>query len=92
MILTGEHTVDQLPEAVRRVRAGRSDAGVDAAPEVVVFVPVADRPSATDVAARVSGFVEAGATTVALLSVGDDAPPLAEFARFAGREVQPLLG
>ena len=92
VILTGDTTVDQLPEALRRVRAGRSDAGVDAAPEVVVFVPVADRPSATDVAARVTGFVEAGATTVALLSVGDGAPPLAEFAHFAGREVQPLLG
>jgi hypothetical protein len=54
-------------------------------------VPVPDRPAATDVAAQVSRFAAAGATTVALLSVGDDAPSLAEFARFAGREVQPLL-
>jgi len=74
------------------VRAGRSDAGPDTALEVVVFVPVADRPSAAQVAGQVARFVEAGATTVALLSVGEDAPPPAEFARFAGREVQPLLG
>ncbi|HEV2886155.1 MAG TPA: LLM class flavin-dependent oxidoreductase [Jatrophihabitans sp.] len=92
VILTGETTLDQVPEAVRHVRAGRSGAGLDTAPEVVVFVTVADRPPAADVAARVGRFVDAGATTVALLSVGDDAPPLAEFARFAGAEVQPLLG
>jgi alkanesulfonate monooxygenase SsuD/methylene tetrahydromethanopterin reductase-like flavin-dependent oxidoreductase (luciferase family) len=92
VILTGETTLDELPEAVRRVRAGRADAGLDTAPEVVVFVTVADRPAAADVAARVSRFADAGATTVALLSVGDDAPPLPEFARFVGHEVQPLLG
>jgi alkanesulfonate monooxygenase SsuD/methylene tetrahydromethanopterin reductase-like flavin-dependent oxidoreductase (luciferase family) len=89
VILTGDTTVDQLSEAVRHVRAGRTS--LDPEPEVVVFVPVADRPQAGDVAAEVSRFAAAGATTVALLSVGDDAPPLAEFARFAGREVQPLL-
>ena len=92
VILTGETTVDQLPEAVSQVRAGRSAAGRDATPEVVVFVPVTDRPAAREVADRVSQYVEAGATTVALHSVGEDAPPLAEFARFAGHEVQPLLG
>lgn len=92
VILTGETTVEQLPEAVRQVRAGRSAAGQDGSPEVVVFVTVADRPAATDVAVQVNRFVEAGATTVALLSVGDGAPPLTEFARFAGHEVEPLLG
>ena len=91
VILTGETTVDQLSEAVRHVRAGRLDASRDGAPEVVVFVPVTDRPAARDVANRVSQFVEAGATTVALLSVGENAPPLAEFARFVGHEVRPLL-
>jgi len=58
---------------------------------VVVFLTVADRPSAAEVADRVQSYVRAGATTVALLSVGEDAPPLTEFARFAGAEVQPLL-
>jgi alkanesulfonate monooxygenase SsuD/methylene tetrahydromethanopterin reductase-like flavin-dependent oxidoreductase (luciferase family) len=91
VILTGETSLDEVPDAVRRVRVGRADAGLDTAPEVVVFVTVAGRPAAADVASRVSRFAGAGATTVALLSVGDDAPPLAEFARFAGREVQPLL-
>jgi alkanesulfonate monooxygenase SsuD/methylene tetrahydromethanopterin reductase-like flavin-dependent oxidoreductase (luciferase family) len=90
VILTGETKLEQLPEAVRQVRAGRTSN--DTEPEVVVFVPVADRPAAADVAAQVSRFAEAGATTVALLSVGDNPPPLAEFARFAGGEVQPLLG
>ena len=112
VILTEETGVDQLAEAVGRVRAGRSDAGqadagrsdagqadagrsdagqADAVLEVVVFVTVTDRPAAAEIASRVSQFAEAGATTVALLSVGENAPPLAEFARFAGQEVRPLL-
>lgn len=91
VILTGETAVEELPEAVRQVRAGRAGAGLDTPPEVVVFVQVTDRPAARDVAALVSRYVEAGATTVALHSVGEDAPPLAEFARFAASEVQPLL-
>jgi alkanesulfonate monooxygenase SsuD/methylene tetrahydromethanopterin reductase-like flavin-dependent oxidoreductase (luciferase family) len=92
VILTGDTTLDQVREAVRRVRAGRPDADVDAALEVVVFLPVTDQPAAAEVAGEVERFAEAGATTVALLSVGDAAPPLPEFAQFAGREVQPLLG
>ena len=92
VILTGETTLDELPGAVRRVQAGRRDTSPDTTLEVVVFVTVADSPTAAEVAGRVSRFVEAGATTVALLSVGDDAPPLAEFTHFIGAEVQPLLG
>ena len=92
VILTGETRVDQLPEAIGRVRAGRPDASPDTALEVVVFVTVTDRPSAAELAGQVGRFAEAGATTVALLSVGENAPPLPEFAQFAGREVQPLLG
>jgi alkanesulfonate monooxygenase SsuD/methylene tetrahydromethanopterin reductase-like flavin-dependent oxidoreductase (luciferase family) len=93
VILTGETTIDQLAEAVRRLRAGRSDAGrSDGEPEVVVFVPVTDRPAAAEVAGLVGRYAEAGAGTVALLSVGDRAPGLVDFARFVGGEVQPLLG
>jgi alkanesulfonate monooxygenase SsuD/methylene tetrahydromethanopterin reductase-like flavin-dependent oxidoreductase (luciferase family) len=92
VILTGDTTVDQVSEAVRRVRAGRTDVSPGTEPEVVVFVTVSDRPAAAEVAGQVSRYVEAGATTVALLSVGENAPPLTEFARFAGSEVQPLLG
>jgi alkanesulfonate monooxygenase SsuD/methylene tetrahydromethanopterin reductase-like flavin-dependent oxidoreductase (luciferase family) len=91
VILTGETTIEALPTAVELVRAGASSAGRDGEPPVVVFLTVADRPSAAEVADRVNSYVRAGATTVALLSVGEDAPPLAEFARFAGAEVQPLL-
>ncbi|HEX8093081.1 LLM class flavin-dependent oxidoreductase [Jatrophihabitans sp.] len=89
VILTGGTTVEQVSEAVRQVRAGGRP---DAEPEVVVFVTVAGPPVATDVATEVSRFAAAGATTVALHSVGENGPPLAEFARFAGSEVQPLLG
>jgi alkanesulfonate monooxygenase SsuD/methylene tetrahydromethanopterin reductase-like flavin-dependent oxidoreductase (luciferase family) len=92
VILTGGTTVDQVREAVRQARAGRPDEGPDRPLEVVVFLPVADRPTAAAVAGEVNHFAEAGATTVALLSVGEDAPPLAEFASFAGREVRTLLG
>lgn len=91
VILTGETTVDALPGAVELVRTGALSAGRDGAAPVVVFVTVVDRPSAASVAERVQEFVRAGATTVALLSVGEDAPPLAEFARFVGAELQPLL-
>jgi alkanesulfonate monooxygenase SsuD/methylene tetrahydromethanopterin reductase-like flavin-dependent oxidoreductase (luciferase family) len=90
VILTGGTTVEQVREAVRQARAGRPD-DRDGTLEVVVFLPVADRPPAAGVAAEIGEFADAGATTIALLSVGDDAPPLAEFARFAGRDVQPLL-
>jgi alkanesulfonate monooxygenase SsuD/methylene tetrahydromethanopterin reductase-like flavin-dependent oxidoreductase (luciferase family) len=92
VILTGETELDRLPEAVGRVRAGRSDTNAGTPPEVVVFVTVPDHPSAAEVAARVGRFVDAGATTVALLSVGEGAPPLTGFAEFVGGEVQPLLG
>lgn len=88
VILTGDTTVDQVRDAVRQVRTGRVD---DSPFEVVVFLPVADRPAPAEVAGQVGRYAEAGATTVALLSVGDAPPSLAEFARFAGREVQPLL-
>jgi alkanesulfonate monooxygenase SsuD/methylene tetrahydromethanopterin reductase-like flavin-dependent oxidoreductase (luciferase family) len=100
VILTGETGVEQLPEAVRQVRSAShsgtpSHSGAasssDAAPEVVVFVTVPDRPAAAEVAGLVGRYVAAGATTVALLSVGEDAPPLAEFVGFIGREVQPLI-
>jgi alkanesulfonate monooxygenase SsuD/methylene tetrahydromethanopterin reductase-like flavin-dependent oxidoreductase (luciferase family) len=91
VILTGETTVDAVPAAVDLVRAGAAAADRDGEPPVVVFVTVLDRPSAVEVADQVRSYVRAGATTVALLSVGDDAPPLAEFARFVGAEVQPLL-
>lgn len=91
VILTGETSLDQVPDAVRQVRAGRTGPAAGTEPEVVVFLTVADRPPATELAARIGQFADAGATTIALLSVGDDRPELAEFAGFVGREVQPLV-
>ncbi len=91
VILTGSTSLDELPGAVGHVRAGHARSGHAGAPEVVVFVPVTDRPTAADVAETVGRYFDAGASTVALLSVGDAAPPLAEFAQFVGREVEPLL-
>ena len=92
VILTGGTTLDELPEIARLVRAGRSDSGREGEPAVVIFVPVADRPPADELARRLNQYAEAGASTVALLSVGDHAPALPEFVRYVGREVRPLLG
>jgi alkanesulfonate monooxygenase SsuD/methylene tetrahydromethanopterin reductase-like flavin-dependent oxidoreductase (luciferase family) len=58
---------------------------------VVAFATVRNAPRPAEVAALVGEHVAAGATTVALRSVGDARPPLAEFAAFIGREVRPLV-
>jgi len=91
VILAGDTTVDELRDAMIHVRLGQRESGHEVAPEVVVFLAVTDRTSAADVAAGVNEYVAVGATTVALLSVGDDAPALTNFIRFAGDEVRPLI-
>lgn len=91
VILTGETTLDKLRDAVAQVQVGRDAGRHESAAEVVVFVTVTDQPAAAEVAEKVGEYVAAGATTVALLSVGDAAPRLADFTRFVGREVQPLI-
>jgi alkanesulfonate monooxygenase SsuD/methylene tetrahydromethanopterin reductase-like flavin-dependent oxidoreductase (luciferase family) len=91
VILTGDTTVDQLRAAMLHVRAGREASGRSDEAQIVVFHAVAGQPDASDVAATIEQYLAAGAGTVALLSVGDDAPPLTEFARFVGRDVQPLV-
>lgn len=90
-ILTGDTTVEQLATAMTHIHAGAADNPDRPPSEVVVFLPVPGTPAAAEVAADVARYVAAGASTVALLSVGDDAPPLAEFAAFVGKEVQPLV-
>ena len=90
VIFTGESTVEQLRTSAAAARAAAAAAGRPA-PEIVVFVVVVDRASAADIAARVAEFVDAGATTIALLAVGDDPYPLEDFATVVGREVRPLV-
>lgn len=87
VILTGDTTPDQLRAARAHVHRGSGGA----ARQVIVFVPIVDRPSASEVVARLEPYEDAGATTLALLSVGDNPPTPAEFAEFVGREVRPEL-
>jgi alkanesulfonate monooxygenase SsuD/methylene tetrahydromethanopterin reductase-like flavin-dependent oxidoreductase (luciferase family) len=92
VILPGDTTLEQLSTAAAQVRAGGQAGNRTAAPEVVVFLAITDQPPAAEVAAQLVEYAAAGATTVALLSVGDDPPRLADFASFVGREVRPLIG
>ena len=73
------------------VDIGHHDSGRRVAPEVVVFLAVTNRPAPSDVAAQVGQYLAAGATAVALLCGGDDAPALADLVRFAGRQITPLI-
>lgn len=91
VILTGETTVEQLREASTRHRAARQAAGREGDGDVVVFAVVAGRPDAAAVAATVAEHAEAGATRIALHSVGDDAPDLSDFVRFVAEQVGPLV-
>jgi alkanesulfonate monooxygenase SsuD/methylene tetrahydromethanopterin reductase-like flavin-dependent oxidoreductase (luciferase family) len=86
VILTERTTPDGVREALKHV--ARSDDGFS----VVSFVDVRGNPPAEQVADLARRYLAAGATTVALHSVGDDRPPLADFAETAAREVAPLLG
>ncbi len=73
---------DALAQSERRAEEGFS---------VVSFVDVRDNPSSGEVADVVKQYVDAGATTVALHSVGVARPPLADFAYRMAEEVAPLL-
>jgi alkanesulfonate monooxygenase SsuD/methylene tetrahydromethanopterin reductase-like flavin-dependent oxidoreductase (luciferase family) len=91
VILAGDTTLDQLREAMTHVHLGHQASGHQLPPEVVVFLAVPNRPSASKIAEQVGDYVAAGATTVALLSVGEDAPALADFTRFTAHEISPLI-
>jgi len=91
VILAGETGVEELAAALPRIRSGRDGAGRTGEAQVVVFHTVEGAPAAAEVAATVARYAAAGATTVALLSVGENAPPLREFAGFVGSEVSPLV-
>lgn len=90
VILTGETTPEQVRDAAGPLQAGRRAGNRTGASDVVVFVDVADRPSAPQVAARIAEHADAGATHVALRSVGDG-PDLPDFARFVAEDVRALV-
>ncbi|MGH3095544.1 MAG: LLM class flavin-dependent oxidoreductase [Streptosporangiales bacterium] len=93
VILGGDTTPAQLRNVSNQLRSARADAGRSGEPpaDIVAFVPVEGRLGASDVAGRVAECADAGATHVALLAVGDDAPALADYAPFVAREVRPLV-
>lgn len=91
VILTGGTTPDDLRAAAVPLTAGREAGGRPAA-DIVVFVSVHDRATAHDVATRVGGFTDAGATHVALHAVGDDPYPIEEFVRFVATDVRTEVG
>ena len=86
VILTGDATPEGVRDALTEVAPPR-----DRAFSVVSFVEVRDRPTSGQVAKLAQRYFDAGATTVALHSVGDARPPLADFATLVANEVAPLL-
>ncbi len=91
VILTGETSLEALREAAGRHRSARAALGREGDGDVVVFAVVPGRPDAGTVAAQVTAYADAGATRIALHSIGDDVPDLADFARFVGEQVRPLV-
>lgn len=91
VILTGDTELDDLPAAVDWVKAGRQQSHRSGRLDVVVFIAIPGRPTARQVADRLAGFIERGATHTILLSLGEDAPSLAEFVEFVAQEVRPLV-
>lgn len=89
VIFTGETTPAALRDAVGSATAAASAAGRPA-PEIVVFVAVQGTATAEETARRIEEFTASGATTVALLSVGDG-PDLEQFVEFVAQEVRPLV-
>jgi hypothetical protein len=57
----------------------------------VSFVAVRAAEGSASIVATVREYAAAGATHVALLSVGDDDGPLADFAVLVAREVRPAV-
>lgn len=90
VILTGDTTPEQVREAAGPLQAGRRDGNRTGEGDVVVFVDVGGRPSVPEVAARIAEHVDAGATHVALRSVGDG-PALEDFVRFVAGDVRALV-
>jgi alkanesulfonate monooxygenase SsuD/methylene tetrahydromethanopterin reductase-like flavin-dependent oxidoreductase (luciferase family) len=86
VILSELTTLDQMPDVLAHVGLGTKTGY-----SVVSFVDVHDSLPAAQIAELTQRYYEAGATTVALHSVGDDRPPLASFVRMVAEEVAPRL-
>lgn len=91
VIFTGDTEPDTLRESLGHFRAGRARAVTsDLGEMVVAFVPVHGTATAPQIARRVAEYVDAGATDIALLPVGEG-PRLEDFARLVSAEVGPLV-
>lgn len=90
VILTGATTPDSLRAAMPRVRDGAATGEEPYAGDVVVFLALPGRPDPDEALARIGELTDAGATHVALLSVGDEVS-LEEFIDVVAREVTPRL-
>ncbi len=92
-VIPGECTPEKLRTVVTATREARTSSGraTEPGPDVVTFVPVEAHLSAAEVATRVTEYADAGATHVALLAVGDDVPPLADYCTFVAGTVEPLV-
>ncbi len=93
VILTGETSPDAVPRVLDGMARGRAAAGRsdETPPSVVAFVPVESDLDAAATVARLHGYVDVGATHVAVLAVGDQPADLADYARFLAQEVRPAL-
>jgi alkanesulfonate monooxygenase SsuD/methylene tetrahydromethanopterin reductase-like flavin-dependent oxidoreductase (luciferase family) len=86
VILSERTTMDGVRDALTEV-AEHAQEGFS----VVTFVNVRDDLEPGEVAELAQRYFDAGATTVALHSIGEGRPPLADFARTVADEVAPLL-
>jgi alkanesulfonate monooxygenase SsuD/methylene tetrahydromethanopterin reductase-like flavin-dependent oxidoreductase (luciferase family) len=91
VIFTGDTTPEQLRESLVHFGSGRARAALDGLGDtVVVFLTVDGNQPPAQIAGHIAEYVEAGASDIALHSVGQG-PDLPEFARIVGRQVRPLL-
>ncbi|MGH3744576.1 MAG: LLM class flavin-dependent oxidoreductase [Mycobacteriales bacterium] len=90
VILTGATTPDSLRAALPRLREGAARGDVPYGGDVVVFLALPGRPDPEEALTRIGELVDAGATHVALLSVGDEVT-LEDFIDVVAREVAPRL-
>lgn len=88
VVLTGATTPDSLRAALPRLTEGAGASSYRG--DVVVFLALPGRPDPDEALTRIAELVDAGATHVALLSVGDEVA-LEDFIDVVAREVTPRL-